>query len=750
MGLLDLFRRPEARVLAEVQEIRDDLSLDAIRRAPRGGKTTSAVSSLAPTRPPPPRRTATTIQAAYRTSPWLRSICGRLADMVAATAWEVGYPQASPRAREDLAASGRDGGFVARRRSYRDPQAMAGNVNRMRRLKQAGAWAEVPDHPMLDLLEAGNPYCDGPTIRKASQLHKDLAGEFFWLVQARGRVPEAIWVVPPGWVERTPSASEPSYKIRSPFSGSTVTVAAEFVIWVKDPDPENPYGRGVGLGESLGDEIDTDQYAATFLKSFFVNGTSIDGIVSLENASEDEVEQIETEMNDRFRGADKARKLAFTTGKLNFQPLGTAFKDLPISELRKDEREAIRQVLGVPPEVMGDAKDSNRATIWGAETILAKYALVPRLGTMRVAVQRLAAFFDDRLVAMYVSPVPEDKDFKLQAMKTAPKAFTVAEARELAGYEARPGDEDETLEPAAVAVPMPGGLGGGDDDAEPADDGPDQVEDDGTDDDKAMAAARPVRMLPALRKSLSADALDLLVAALRPERIAAELVPAIRGGLRAHGNDVLRGLGATFAFDMINPEVVRHLEELAGERVTGINDTTRDMLRASLAEGRLEGEGVDATERRIRGLLGPNSKEVRARGRMIARTEITHSAGFGSYSAFAQSGVVDGKQWLGTNDDVIRETHDDLDGTIVDLREFFETPNGKALYCGGFGVPEEDINCRCAIAPVISGKALADPRVYWKRIDLANRAWERDVARAVRAGLARQLGDVLARLRAVT
>lgn len=53
------------------------------------------------------------------------------------------------------------------------------------------------------------------------------------------------------------------------------------------------------------------------------------------------------------------------------------------------------------------------------------------------------------------------------------------------------------------------------------------------------------------------------------------------------------------------------------------------------------------------------------------------------------------KQWDATLDGRTRPTHRRLDGQIREVNEPFEIDGKKAMQPGGFGRPEEDINCRC-------------------------------------------------------
>ena len=55
------------------------------------------------------------------------------------------------------------------------------------------------------------------------------------------------------------------------------------------------------------------------------------------------------------------------------------------------------------------------------------------------------------------------------------------------------------------------------------------------------------------------------------------------------------------------------------------------------------------------------------------------------------------KQWDSSLDGKTRDTHRELDGQIRELEEEFEIAGHKAMHPGGFGRPEEDINCRCAL-----------------------------------------------------
>lgn len=85
----------------------------------------------------------------------------------------------------------------------------------------------------------------------------------------------------------------------------------------------------------------------------------------------------------------------------------------------------------------------------------------------------------------------------------------------------------------------------------------------------------------------------------------------------------------------------------------------------------------------------------------ITRTEghrITQNATYDVQVEAKKKGAKIKKQWDSTLDYRTRPSHQKLDGVLIDIDEKFKTENGyEALHPSGFGVPEEDINCRCCL-----------------------------------------------------
>ena len=113
---------------------------------------------------PPPRGTREFLQG-YSTMPWLRAVSSKIAWMTATPALTLSV------------ATTRTG----QPRRMPDVQRADGMTRQkmLKELKQVGELREIPNHPLLDLLNRPNGYLTGFSMRKLWQIHLDLVGENF-------------------------------------------------------------------------------------------------------------------------------------------------------------------------------------------------------------------------------------------------------------------------------------------------------------------------------------------------------------------------------------------------------------------------------------------------------------------------------------------------------------------------------------------------------------------------------------------
>ena len=376
----------------------------------------------------PPTRGARERVGAYADMPWLHAVADKVASAFAAVEWRLLAVRPSGAARAiQVKALQRLGG---------DYQALQARHGWLGRLKQAGELIPVESHPCLDLLVGGNSFMTGLAMRKVTALHMDLEGETFWLKERSGLgVPTGAWPLPPDWVAATPTPTNRFFRVS--FRGWQGQIPDTEMLWFVNHNPSNPYARGAGLGRALADELETDEYAAKYMRQVFLNQNRPDFLVypkAPATWNEPERLRLQHEWRSQHEGFWRAVKARFASREVGIHEFGeTNFRQLQMVQLREFERDLIVQVWGVPPEILGIIREgNNRATITMAAYLFARWVLVPRLEAFRAALQeRLVPEYDARLVLDYVSPVEKDREFHLEVGRVAPWSLSVDEWRAL-------------------------------------------------------------------------------------------------------------------------------------------------------------------------------------------------------------------------------------------------------------------------------------------------------------------------------
>lgn len=369
----------------------------------------------------PPKRGTRELLKAVRTMPWLHAAVWKIAFEIARTQFAVykaDRPTIVRHARQQI------------RRGWTRGYSVRGATR-------------LESHPFLDVLDNPNPLLGSVGTMAITQAYLDTKGEVpVVLERARDGKPLQLWPVPPHWLRMMPTPQDPFWHFS--YMGWSRDVPEGDVLYLRMPDLELPYGRGAGTGESLGDELDIDEFAAQHIKSFFFNRALPDAFVSFKGVvngqkAEAEIERFEKKLEDKHRGVGKGWRPHFMSGDVTVTPVGTSMKDQQMRELRNLQRDTLLQVYGIPPEVMGIVENSNRATIASALYIYALNVLCPRLEFLADAYTQLAREWDPSLFVSFASPVEDDKEFKLRVMTAQPTVFRKNEFRELAGEE--PADE---------------------------------------------------------------------------------------------------------------------------------------------------------------------------------------------------------------------------------------------------------------------------------------------------------------------
>jgi len=157
-----------------------------------------------------------------------------------------------------------------------------------------------------------------------------------------------------------------------------------------------------------------------------------------------------------------------------------------------------------------------------------------------------------------------------------------------------------------------------------------------------------------------------------------------------------------FIIDFFNAawfeEMVNYFRLIGGTKVTGIDDTTRNIVKNLLAN--ILGQNLS---RRDQAKLFEESLNDpafnRARSLVIARTESTTAANFGINMGAESSDYEVQKFWINTRDARTRRSHLAMTKDRIALNQPFNVGGVSMMYPGEVGAPAaEVVNCRCVMA----------------------------------------------------
>jgi hypothetical protein len=328
---------------------------------------------------PPPMGTREFLEQ-YETSPWVRGMLQKVGQSIGSTVWQLW-------------------------RIDRETQVFG--------------------HRLERLLRRPNPMMTGRAIWSGAQVSLDLVGCCFFVKERNGlRVTTGLWPIPAHWVAETPTPAKPTFRLSH--GKLQATIPQSEVLWINDPAPENPYRRGSGIMQALGDEIETDEYSAKHAKQLFFNRAMPEVVIMDPEAKEDEIRVYERKWNQRLRGLWRALQPYFTNREFKFwQPQQMNLENLTLVPLRKWQRDIQLQAYGMPPEQMGLLENSNRATIDASDFVYQDRIVQPRREFLADALTiGLASEFDNRIEVRFLSTVPGDKAHELAVMAKFPWAFT--------------------------------------------------------------------------------------------------------------------------------------------------------------------------------------------------------------------------------------------------------------------------------------------------------------------------------------
>lgn len=267
-----------------------------------------------------------------------------------------------------------------------------------------------------------------------------------YLIKVEGAAGPELLPIPKHHIEE-PDTRSGKWRLED---GNTPLLGQSFdrdeLVIIHEPSLLDPFMKGRGSGQSVGSDADIHDAAAEHTASTLENRARPDLLVSIPGANKKQVDRFRNSMRQKHGGPGNSGKLeVFGSKGLTTEALNTSFDELGLTDLRRHSAQVIRQVFGIPPSIVGDVSDTNRATAETEEYLFKKNVVRPLVRKIIEALNEQFVKVDlgENLELTHGKIVPEDRRFVAQLMTDIPQAFRVDEARQLAGFEPMDGAEGE-------------------------------------------------------------------------------------------------------------------------------------------------------------------------------------------------------------------------------------------------------------------------------------------------------------------
>jgi len=315
----------------------------------------------------------------------------------------------------------------------------------------------VHDHPLLDLIDGFNPLMNtGIDGWYTTQSWLEISGNAYLMIErdTDNNLPVYLWSISPNDVLELPNkGNDFVYLVRIKDSINKIPLTE--IIHLKNTNPSDIYGKGIGTIHAMLNVLQTSKYSNQQVVNYFYNQAVPPYIIGADVTS-DQLTELKSSWDMNNQGFWNRHKPYFTnSSNIKVEKLTDSFNDMQMLQIIENGAETIRQLFGIPPEIIGKVENSNRATIQGAREIFAREVLLFRLMKIQETLNNtLVLEFGENLTLEFESPVPSDKEFVLRGMRDFKGQFKFNEIRELLGFEPDyekveeyiSGDDDNELE----------------------------------------------------------------------------------------------------------------------------------------------------------------------------------------------------------------------------------------------------------------------------------------------------------------
>ena len=326
-----------------------------------------------------------------------------------------------------------------------------------------------PNHPLIKLLRHPNPLHTWQSWIETATLLLVPTGNCYILKDpmSQGGTPMALWLLRPDRT-RPIRLNDPLHPIQAyehfRQDGTRDVFPADRIIHIKLPNPEDDY-QGLGTVETLSLTLEMDVKSMESNINLFRQGGRLSTIVE---GFEDDPEKIKAfirEVQEAHMGSQNAHKVLVMTGesKINTQASNAAPREVDYAKTRQDISRAVGGMLGVPPMMMGQLDQINRATATVQQQQFYNNAVWPMMKRFTPALDGICKMFGDEFSFQFPMAEVLDADTLPNLMRFASEtgAYSPNDILEKFLRQPRskaPGMDDHYIINTQVSIEKGGGL----------------------------------------------------------------------------------------------------------------------------------------------------------------------------------------------------------------------------------------------------------------------------------------------------
>lgn len=585
---------------------------------------------------------------------------------------------------------------------------------------------QVFDHPILDLINNRvSPQMSSKDFFDLWATYLATQGKFYATMN-NPVIPTQLYPLYGHKVKPIPSKEKFVSGFEYQTSNDTTTYRDKDVIWSKFNDPLDFY-EGMSPIRALARTIDTENEAVDWNKSQLQNQAVPPGAIQVQNPSPEMQNRLRTEWIKRYGGAKNARvPLVLNAEKASYVPFGLSSVDMDFIDQRKLNRIEICSAFGIPSQVVGDPEGQTYANYEEADKAMWKNTLIPKyLESIRADLDLyIAKKYNENLEIRYclddVASLQEDINDRSKRARENFKAGIIKknEARTEIGFEEdTEGNGDKYVYEIMGSIDTEEGK-------EPKEDAKsvkkkamnliDEAEKEmhwkSVEEDRAKIEEGAIKQFEKAfeieRKAVVDDVenYEKIIDGLAEDKIK-RLTAIYNVSIQMFGeqsyNKIKKAQKKESLFNRLSTTIKDWIKFVTAERITMINDTTKDKIKQRIKLGIDEGLSIDDIAGTIDELY--LTQIIPNRSVTIARTEVVSSSNYGSLQGAMQAEddfeIELKKIWIRTFDDRVRDTHATAGGhKPIALDKKFSVGDDKLLMPGDpNGSAKETIRCRCTV-----------------------------------------------------